>query len=495
MRFEDLRLAEPLLRAVRSAGYETPTPIQAKAIPHVLAGRDVLGSAQTGTGKTAAFALPILQRLAENPAPRRGTQLRIRTLVLAPTRELAQQIHDSFAAYGQHLPLRGAVIYGGVGQGNQVRALRSGVDILVATPGRLLDLMGQGYISLDAIEVLVLDEADRMLDMGFLPDVRRIMSHVPASRQTLFFSATMPPPIRKLADDILDDPVGVEVARVSSAAATVEQFVYHVEKPDKPLLLTSLLATTPHSRALVFTRTKHGADKLMKHLLRAGLRVAAIHGNKSQGARTRALADFRSARTPVLIATDIAARGLDVDDISHVINYDLTADPETYVHRVGRTGRAGATGTAFSFCTADERDSLRAIERLIRSPLRPAGQRPAPVHSVGPAITPSMIETPEDAVGMDSLDEGPGDGRPSQPRHMRPRRRGRGQGNRSREAVAAAPRGQAQGHAPRRPASQPRDRAEGVARPRSAPPAANRGPRSPRPAGGKGRPGSRPVGR
>jgi ATP-dependent RNA helicase RhlE len=410
MRFDDLRLNEPLLRAVRTAGYTTPTPIQVSAIPLVLAGRDVLGCAQTGTGKTAAFALPILQRLSEsasrtpapaNPAPRErvnpvrhgrhrpGQGVRTpagrlpagrvpvapstcRALVLCPTRELAQQIHDSFETYGRHTDVRQTVIFGGVGQTPQVRALQAGVDVLVATPGRLLDLMGQRLISLNGVEVLVLDEADRMLDMGFMPDVRRILAQVPAQRQTLLFSATMPDAIRKLAGDVLHDPVPVQVARVSAPAARVEQWVYHVEATDKLALLTRLLARQPRDRALVFTRTKHGADKLTRHLLRAGVRAAAIHGNKSQGARTRALSEFRSARTPVLVATDIAARGLDVDDISHVFNYDLTCDAETYVHRIGRTGRAGATGTAVSFCSNQDRASLRDIERLLKAPLRRA---------------------------------------------------------------------------------------------------------------------------
>ena len=365
MRFEDLRLSEPLLRAVRTAGYRIPTPIQVQAIPHVLASRDVLGCAQTGTGKTAAFALPILQRLGAG-IPRRGAVSRpIRALVLCPTRELAQQIYESFCTYGQHTGVRQAVIFGGVNQNPQVRALRAGVDVLIATPGRLLDLMGQRLVMLAGVEILVLDEADRMLDMGFLPDMRRILAQVPRRRQSLMFSATMPATIRQLANDMLRDPVAVQVARVSAPAPTVTHWVYHVERPEKPTLLTRLLARSPRARALVFTRTKHGADKLTRHLLRAGVRAAALHGNKSQGARTRALAEFRSARTPVLVATDIAARGLDVDDIAQVFNYDLTPDPETYIHRAGRTGRAGAAGTAVSFCSAEEQAKLRGIERLL----------------------------------------------------------------------------------------------------------------------------------
>lgn len=390
MQFEDLRLTEPLLRAVRAAGYKTATPIQAKAIPHVLAGKDVLGCAQTGTGKTAAFALPILQRLSHGPVQRKERGRQIRTLVLAPTRELAQQIHDSFCAYGQHTETKQTVIYGGVNQNPQARTLRAGVDILVATPGRLLDLMGQGLVSLGHIEILVLDESDRMLDMGFLPDIRRVLAQIPKDRQTLLFSATMPDPIRKLAADILRDAVPVQVApRVSAPAANVEHWVHHVEKPNKTKLLTSLLDNTAYSRVLVFTRTKHGADKVVRQLGRAGMDAAALHGNKSQGARTRALAAFRSAKTPILVATDIAARGLDVEDITYVINYDLTNEPETYVHRIGRTGRAGESGKAVSFCTTDDRGNLRAIERLLRAQLQKAEDPPGYISSeVAPAPAP-----------------------------------------------------------------------------------------------------------
>lgn len=391
MLFDDLRLSEPLLRAVRSAGYTHPTPIQAAAIPHVLAGCDVLGSAQTGTGKTAAFALPILQRLAESPNRTGRGPIPIRALVLCPTRELAQQIYESFVTYGRNTRVRQAVIFGGVNQNPQARALAAGIDVLVATPGRLIDLIGQHLVSLSSVEILVLDEADRMLDMGFIPDVRRILARLPQRRQSLLFSATMPAPIRKLANDILHDPVGVQVAPVSSAATGIAHSVYHVEKKEKPLALTRFLAETPHTRALVFTRTKHGADKLVKHLVASGVRAAAIHGNKSQGARTRALAQFRSAQTPVLVATDIAARGLDVEDISHVINYDLTHEPETYVHRIGRTGRAGAVGTAISFCTDEERDNLKAIEKLMGKPLRRENTQPA--RRVTPEVSSSRNRT------------------------------------------------------------------------------------------------------
>ncbi len=406
MRFEDLRLVEPLLRAVRTERYDHPTPIQAEAIPLVLAGRDVLGCAQTGTGKTAAFALPILQQLGKRSAGAKAPTGRIRVLVLCPTRELAQQIFESFRTYGRHTNVRQAVIFGGVKQGPQVRALRAGVDVLIATPGRLLDLMGQGLVNIKSTEILVLDEADRMLDMGFLPDLRRILADVPRKRQTLLFSATMPPPIRKLAGDILHDAVPVQVSRVSSAAPSVSHSVYHVEKPDKPALLAHLLIETPYTRALVFSRTKHGADKVVKKLERAGVRAAALHGNKSQGARTRALAEFKSGKTPVLIATDIAARGLDVEDISHVINYDLTPEPETYVHRIGRTGRAGASGIALSFCTSEQHADLRAIERLIREPLQYVADPREGVVSTPPPrpVPPPTIQprTPRSRPGRSS---------------------------------------------------------------------------------------------
>ena len=402
MRFEDLRLTEPLLRAVRTARYVEPTPIQARAIPLVLAGRDVLGCAQTGTGKTAAFALPILQRLSKRSGGAKAPAGRSRALVLCPTRELAQQIHDSFRTYGRYTDMRQTVVFGGVNQNPQTRALRAGVDVLIATPGRLLDLIGQGLASVAGTEILVLDEADRMLDMGFLPDLRRILAHVPRQRQTLLFSATMPSPIRKLAGDILNDPAGVQVSRVSSPVPSVAHWVHHVEKLEKPALLVRLLTQTPHTRALVFTRTKHGANKVVKQLVKAGVPAAALHGNKSQGARTRALLEFRSGQTPVLVATDIAARGLDVEDISHVINYDLTPEPETYVHRIGRTGRAGATGTAVSFCTSGDHENLRAIERLLRQPLQPAADPLANGESPPPpsrAVPPHASRPPTRRAG------------------------------------------------------------------------------------------------
>ncbi len=374
MPFSTLGLAEPLLRALRDEGYTSPTPIQLRAIPPALTGRDLLGVAQTGTGKTAAFALPIIQRLTQHlgtahPRP-------IRCLVLTPTRELAAQIQESFRAYGRHVRVTSSVIFGGVGQHPQVQALRRGVDVLVATPGRLLDLMGQGHVRLSGIEIFVLDEADRMLDMGFINDIRKIVREIPRERQTLFFSATMPKEIQSLADGLLHDPVRVEVQAVSSAAETVTQSLYFVAKPDKPALLRHLLSDRAITRALVFTRTKHGADKVCRQLEQAAIKAEAIHGNKSQNARVRALENFRRGSTRVLVASDIAARGLDIDGISHVVNFDLPNEPETYVHRIGRTGRAGALGSAFSFCDSEERAFLRDIERMIRKPVPVVAEHP-----------------------------------------------------------------------------------------------------------------------
>jgi len=374
MKFEDLGLAEPLVRGVRAQGYRTVTPIQVKAIPKALQGHDLMGCAQTGTGKTAAFALPTLQHLSDRSGePRwasnvkgRAARRPIRSLILAPTRELAVQIAASFRAYGKYTSLRHTVVYGGVGQGPQVRALQAGVDILVATPGRLLDLMNQRHINLARVEILILDEADQMLDMGFIHDLRRIVAHVPRRRQTLMFSATMPGEIRKLAGQWLRDPVHVQVSPIASPAESVKQSVYFVEPLHKPGLLARFLQNRPSSRTLVFARTKRGADKIVKQLQHAGILAAAIHGNKSQNVRQRVLAQFKSRRPPVLVATDIAARGLDVDGISYVINYDLPEVPEIYVHRIGRTGRAGATGSAISFCGHHERPQLRRIERLTR---------------------------------------------------------------------------------------------------------------------------------
>jgi ATP-dependent RNA helicase RhlE len=376
MSFAELELSETLLRAVRQEGYEIATPIQLAAIPPLLVGRDLVGCAQTGTGKTAAFALPTLQRLIATGARPREHGRQVRCLVLAPTRELASQIGESFRAYGRFTGLRNTVIFGGVGQGSQVRALQHGVEILIATPGRLLDLMQQGYVRLNQVEILILDEADQMLDMGFIHDLRRIVGQVPRQRQTLLFSATMPPEIRRLADQWLQDPVAVEVAPQSTPVERIAQSVYFVEKQGKPHLLARYLSQEQARRTLVFTRTKHGADKLVKSLTQAGIRAQAIHGNKSQNARQHALAQFKSQHPPVLVATDIAARGLDIDSVSHVVNFDLPLTPELYVHRIGRTGRAGAEGIAVTFCDRQERSLLRDIERLTRQRLPIAGTEP-----------------------------------------------------------------------------------------------------------------------
>jgi len=361
--FASLGLIQPLQRALSEEGYQTPTPIQAQAIPTLLTGRDMIGCAQTGTGKTAAFALPVLQHLAEHPSA--GGRPRIRVLVLTPTRELAAQISESFAAYGKYLPVRHLVIFGGVKENPQIRALRAGVDIVVATPGRLLDLYGRDYVDLEAVEVFILDEADRMLDMGFVHDVRRVLRALPAKRQSLLFSATMPREIVELAASFLSDPVQVEVTPPATTVELIQQSVMFVDRPDKKRLLAEILHGDDVVRALVFTRTKHGANRLATQLGREHLHAAAIHGNKSQNSRRRALEGFKLGEIPVLIATDIAARGIDVDGISHVFNYELPNVPETYVHRIGRTGRAGASGIAISFCDETEGEYLRDIERLI----------------------------------------------------------------------------------------------------------------------------------
>lgn len=370
MSFNDLQLIEPVLQALSKEGYTKPTPIQEQAIPIVLQRRDLLGCAQTGTGKTAAFAIPLLQLMhlegeqQQQPSTGQGRR-RIKALVLTPTRELAIQIEESFRAYGRYLGLKHLVIFGGVSQHNQVNALRQGVDILVATPGRLLDLMNQRHISLQDIKYFVLDEADRMLDMGFVHDVKRVISKLPAQRQTLFFSATMPPEIQQLANILLRNPAKVEVTPVSSTAETIQQHLYYVEKQNKRSLLLHILQDESIGTALVFSRTKHGADKIARGLSKAGVRAEAIHGDKSQNARQHALQNFKSRRTRILVATDIAARGIDIDELTHVINYDLPDVPETYVHRIGRTGRAGANGVAFSFCDYEEKINLKDIERLI----------------------------------------------------------------------------------------------------------------------------------
>ena len=378
-KFSDLGLNDQLQRAVHDAGYTDPTPIQEQAIPHLLAGHDLLGCAQTGTGKTAAFALPILQRLANSG--QRVHAHTVRALVLVPTRELATQVAESFRTYGgSRSTLSVAVIFGGVGQGPQVNALRRGVDIVVATPGRLVDLMGQRHARLDRVEVLVLDEADHMLDLGFIPDVRRVLAAIPKQRQTLLFSATMPPTIAALADSILTRPIKVSVTPQATTVAEIEQSVHFVGQSEKAPLLARLLGDQKVERALVFTRTKRGADQVARRLVHDGIPAEAIHGNKSQGNRERTMAAFRAGRTRVLVATDIAARGIDVDAISHVIQYELPNVPETYVHRIGRTGRAGASGIAIALVDSQERPLLRDIERLIKYEVPVAsGSRGEPV--------------------------------------------------------------------------------------------------------------------
>jgi len=481
MRFDELQLIEPLLRAVREEGYDEPTPIQQQAIPHVLLGRDLLGCAQTGTGKTAAFALPILQGLSDRDqgnGPRH-----IRALVLSPTRELATQIGDSFHAYGRHLRLKVATIYGGIGQGPQVDKLRRGVDILVATPGRLLDLMQQGFVKLQSVEVFVLDEADRMLDMGFLPDVRKVIAAVPHKRQTLMFSATMPKDIQKLADAILNNPIQVAVTPPATTVELTTQSVYFVEKGQKNALLQHILSDPAVSRVLVFTRTKHGANKVVKQIAHAGVRAEPIHSNKSQMAREKALGNFRAGRTRVLVATDIAARGIDVDNITHVINFDVPNEPETYVHRIGRTGRAGQLGIALSFCSREERPFLSAIERLIRARIAVAETPRSLPEVVAPPAHPDNHRSPQ----ARSEDQRPSrwqrrGGNGNGPRRD-PHQRGNSpaQGGQHAPKPAAAPKphssqphsGQPQGQ---RPAGQPHS-----SQPQAQPPAAGRKPARPAP--------------
>ena len=366
MQFADLPIIEPILKAVAEEGYTTPTPVQEKSIPIILQHNDLLGCAQTGTGKTAAFAIPILQLLAKDDIQNKRAGARpIRTLILTPTRELAIQIDESFAAYGRHLPLKHTVIFGGVNQHSQVETLKRGVDVLVATPGRLLDLISQGHLSLSHLKIFVLDEADRMLDMGFIHDVKRIITKLPEKRQTLFFSATMPAEIQKLADTILVHPQKVVVTPISSTVEKIDQSIFFVDRNNKKNLLLDILKNPQIRSALVFTRTKHGADKVVKELQKANITSAAIHGNKAQNARQRALNDFKDGRIRVLVATDIAARGIDIDELSHVIQYELPEIAETYVHRIGRTGRAGASGRAIAFCDAEEVDLLKDIEKLI----------------------------------------------------------------------------------------------------------------------------------
>jgi ATP-dependent RNA helicase RhlE len=475
--FASLGLAEPLLRAVAQEGYTVPTPIQAQTIPYVMQGRDLLGIAQTGTGKTAAFALPILHRLAQNrkAPPQRGC----RVLVLAPTRELAAQIADSFETYGRHFRFSVTVVVGGVKPSPQIRALARGVDVLVATPGRLNDHLGTGAARLDGAEVLVLDEADHMLDLGFLEPIRKILRRMPKERQTLFFSATMPQAIGSLAKDMLRDPASVAVAPVATTAEKVSQHVYLVERPAKPALLIDLLSKPEFARTLVFTRTKRGADRVTERLEAAGIPAAAIHGNKSQSQRERALLSFRQGRTRILVATDIAARGIDVDGITHVVNFDLPEVAEAYVHRIGRTARAGAAGIAISFCDHEERGYLRDIERLTRQTLPVTDRRgkvPAGSHEV-------MARVDGETRGH----QGRGHGQPSRGHSdnrnhgdNRNRNDGRGHGEARPQADARA-RNDGRGHSDGRGQKEGRGHGEGRA-----------GPRSARPAGGKNRRPGRP---
>lgn len=364
MTFKELGLVEPILRALQDQGYQHPTPIQAQSIPVLLKGKDLLGVAQTGTGKTAAFSIPILQHLY-NSAPPKGRRP-IKALVVTPTRELAIQIDENFKAYAKYTDIRNTVIYGGVKQGTQVNRLKSGIDVLVATPGRLLDLINQGFITLKHIEFFVLDEADQMLDMGFIHDIKKLLKLLPHERQSLFFSATMPKTIVELSRQILGDFERVTIAPEKTTAEKVEQQIYHVNKKNKTALLIDLLETKLLDSTLVFSRTKHGANKIVKDLEKAGIGSAAIHGNKSQAARQRALADFKDGKIQTLVATDIAARGIDIDELSYVVNYDLPNIAESYVHRIGRTGRAGASGLAVSFCMLEERPFLKDIEKLIK---------------------------------------------------------------------------------------------------------------------------------
>jgi ATP-dependent RNA helicase RhlE len=372
MTFENLNLIEPLTAALKKKGYTEPTPIQEQSIPHILAGKDIFGCAQTGTGKTAAFALPLLQLLTA----KKSENKKIKALILAPTRELAIQISENFTAYSSNLGIKHVTIFGGVSQNNQTRALRAGVDVLVATPGRLLDLMNQGFINLQHVEYLILDEADRMLDMGFINDINKILAKIPNERQTIFFSATVSPVIMKLAEKILKNPVKVSVTPVSSASVLVKQSVYYVTKEDKKSLLKHLLKDGTIAHALVFTRTKRGADRVVKELNKSSIKAEAIHGDKSQNARERALKGFKDRSIRILVATDIASRGIDVDKLTHVINYELPEQAETYVHRIGRTGRAGSSGFALSFCNPDERDYLKNINKLIKDKIEVVSTHP-----------------------------------------------------------------------------------------------------------------------
>lgn len=477
--FNDLGLIEPILKALQAEGYTHPTPIQEQAIPHLVKGRDLLGCAQTGTGKTAAFAIPILQELtARPPAAKRA----IRTLILTPTRELAIQIGESFTAYGRNLQVRHTVIFGGVGQKPQTDALQRGVDVVVATPGRLLDLMQQGFVHLNGLEIFVLDEADRMLDMGFIHDVKKVIAKLPAKRQTLFFSATMPPEIAKLANSILTDPIKVEVAPVSSTAETIDQHLYMVDRTDKNKLLVHLLQGDAIREALIFTRTKHGANKVAKILMQEGIGAEAIHGNKSQTARQNALKNFKEGKIRALVATDIAARGIDIDGLTHVINFDIPNIPETYVHRIGRTGRAGASGRALSFCDHEEKLFLRDITRLIKRDIPVVEEHPFRMIG-GPKKAEPEVREPRQPRGPGRGGQQRGQGqRPAQgqrrdggssPAQRAPREGGNRDGQRQRQGRDQRPQ-QARGD---RPQGQRTDRSANPRPERSQGPAAPRGDR------------------
>ncbi|MBD0255902.1 MAG: DEAD/DEAH box helicase [Cytophagales bacterium] len=450
MSFEKLNLIQPIAKALAEEGYTKPTPIQEQAIPVVLQRRDLFGIAQTGTGKTAAFAIPMLQMLQEEAGRETGRRT-IKVLICTPTRELAIQIGESFAAYGKHLRLRHTVIFGGVTQKAQTDALHAGIDILIATPGRLLDLMNQQFISLQHIKWFVLDEADRMLDMGFIHDIKKIIAKLPAKRQSLFFSATMPPEILKLAGTILTNPATVEVTPASSTVDKIRQAVYFVDKNNKKNLLNHLLADKSIVSALVFTRTKHGADRVVKDLAKAGILAQAIHGNKSQNARQGALNNFKNGKTRVLVATDIAARGIDIDELTHVVNYELPNIPETYVHRIGRTGRAGLSGIALSFCDAEEKEYLRDIHKLIGKQIPVVEDHPYPMSAQSAAPQPAA-KAPQ---GASRGGQGPGrgssgGGRGGQGQSRGPRNTaGNASGNgRSNNAAGSNARGGNQGRKP-----------------------------------------------
>ncbi len=377
MQFNNLGIIDPILKSLEEENYNEPTTIQSKAIPHIIKGKDILGSAQTGTGKTAAFAIPILQHLHKEKQDGKPSR-KIKALVITPTRELAIQIGESFSTYGKYTRVNNTVIFGGVNQGKQTNALKKGVDVLIATPGRLLDLMNQGFIHLRDVEYFVLDEADRMLDMGFIHDIRKIIAVLPKKRQSLFFSATMPKSIVELSRSILENPVKIQVAAQSSAADTLQQYLYYTNKPDKKDLLLHILKDQSIDQVLLFSRTKHGADKIARNLHKEKIKSAAIHGNKSQNQRQKALAQFKAGKIRVLVATDIAARGIDIDKLAYVINYDIPNESETYVHRIGRSGRAGEDGTAISLCEPEENAYVRDIEKLIKQKIQPAGNNPFP---------------------------------------------------------------------------------------------------------------------